>query len=118
MSTLLTVIATALLSSAFTLLGAFLVFRYLLSTQLSRLREHLDQELNQIAADLEERVQSGVENGAREVLPEFREEVRQGFKEAMVDTVSGDVLTQTTQSVARKSGKVLRSILFGESPDS
>ncbi len=106
--------ATALLTSALTLGGAILVFRYLMRVHLGRLRKMLDEELTEIADTIEDRVRKGVDEGAREVLPEFRVEVREGFKEAMVSTVSGDVLTQTTQNVAKKGSQMLRAILFGD----
>ncbi|MCB1045053.1 MAG: hypothetical protein KDC35_19075 [Acidobacteria bacterium] len=109
-----TIVATAVLSSLLTLLGVYLAVRYLLRRHLASMRSLLDRELEEIANTFEARVEQGVLKAAEEVLPEFRAEVREGFKEAIVSAVNGDVLTQTTQSVAKKSSRALWTLFFGD----
>lgn len=72
---LLWVILTALLSSLFTILGALLVFKYFLASR-------IEAELDRMGNAHEQQLRQGLEDSARDMLPEFRSEVIAGFEEA------------------------------------
>jgi hypothetical protein len=53
---------------------------------------------------------------AEEVLPRFREQVRDGFKDALADAMTGGVLERAGEELARKGESILETgvnILFG-----
>ena len=58
---------------------------------------------------------------AREVLPDFREEVRQGFTEALSRALSGEIIPQTARQLAKNSQGLVEqglSFLLGRSDPS
>ncbi|HEX4896157.1 MAG TPA: hypothetical protein VFV11_07490 [Solimonas sp.] len=70
------VLVTAVLSSLFTWGLAWLYFRH-------RLQARLEAETQRLLAEFETRVHAGVLRAGRELLPELRAEVREGFLDAL-----------------------------------
>jgi hypothetical protein len=69
------VLAAAVLSSALTLVGLLLAYRFFLRPRLEEMRQSM-------AAEVESRVRAGVEGAADDLLPRFGAETKGGFAEA------------------------------------
>ena len=69
------ILATALASSVFTIFRAFLFYRFYLERR-------IDESLDELAVEFEERLAKAFEETAEELTPEFRSEMEAGFKEA------------------------------------
>jgi len=69
------VILTALFSSVFTIVGALLVYKFLLANR-------INDELNRMGDAHETQLRQALEKSAVEMLPEFRSEVIAGFEDA------------------------------------
>src|SRR5258708_7190501 len=95
------VVVTALLSSVCTWAAAYLWFK-------QRLESDLAARLAAIQDEFEQRVKNGLTVAAIELLPRFREEVREGFKEALAQSPLSMV-----EGAARTVGK--GADLFGDS---
>ena len=95
------VLATALLSSFGTWVLAYLWFK-------QRLEVQLTAQLAAMQDEFEQRVKSGVTAAGIELLPRLREEVREGFKEALAQSPLSMV-----EGAARTVGK--GADLFGDS---
>ena len=96
---------TALFSSALTWGAAYAFYRTRLSQQLEILRQEL-------AAEVEDRVRRGAVAAGEELLPHFREEVTEGFREAMRGVARGDVAREMAKTGAEIVGGSIDS-LFG-----
>ena len=104
-------LATALLSSLFTLIILFLVYKFLLQKKLEGKQED-------IAEVLKGKLKEGVKEAGIELLPKFRDEVRKGFNEAMTDAVSGNLIDSSAKEVAKKGTNIMGKgldILLGKS---
>ena len=66
---------TAILSSALTLLGFLLLFRFILL-------KTLEKQAEELADDFEKQLTASFEKAVDEAMPEFRAELEKGFKEA------------------------------------
>lgn len=105
------ILLSALLSSCFTLLGFYFLFRIFLNRRLKR-------QLDESALLIKKRLQEGVLEAAKDILPEFREEVRQGFTEALSRALSGEIIPQTARQLAKNSQGIVEqglSFLLGRS---
>ncbi len=102
MSSLLLLVGTALLSSLLTWLVAWAFFRFHLSEQVDELKE-------QIGKELEDRVRSGVVAGGRELLPEFRREVKDGFLDALKSGPVSGAMSEAARNVAKTGAELLGS---------
>lgn len=87
---------TAFLSSALTILGAVLYYTLYLD-------KHLDHKLEKAADLIQEKVRSGVQEAGRGLLPEVRNEVAEGFKDAMASAMGGELVDRTARVVAKSS---------------
>ena len=96
---------TALFTSLLTWCVAYAFYRARLSTQLEQIREEL-------AGEVEERVRLGAIAAGEEMLPKFRHEVTEGFREAMRGVARGDVAREMAKTSAEIVGGSLDS-LFG-----
>lgn len=96
---------TALFTSVLTWCVAFAFYRARLSAQLEQLRDEL-------AAEVEDRVRRGAIAAGEELLPNFRHEVTEGFREAMRGVARGDVAREMAKTGAEIVGGSLDS-LFG-----
>ena len=76
------IIVTAILSSVFTLIGFWLLFRFVLLKTLEKQGEEL-------ADDFEKQLTVSFEKAVDEALPEFRAELEAGFKEAGEELLPG-----------------------------
>ncbi|MGH8529184.1 MAG: hypothetical protein ACRETN_04975 [Nevskiales bacterium] len=74
--TLLIVVATAVLSAALTLAGAYWAYRI-------RLHAEIEKQVDELGPHLEERVYAGAKKAGEELLPQFRQAVTDGFVEAL-----------------------------------
>ncbi len=75
-TTVLVILATALLSAALTLVGAYVAYRI-------RLHAEIERQVNELGPQLEERVYAGAKKAGEELLPKFRQAVTEGFLEAL-----------------------------------
>lgn len=96
---------TALLSSSLTWALAYWLYRRHLERRLVQLREELAEEL-------EARVRSGAIAAGEELLPEFRREVSEGFREALRSVAGADVARNVAKTGAEIVGGGLDT-LFG-----
>ncbi len=103
---ILIIAATAAGSGLVTVLLGFLLFRFYL-------RKLLIQELEEFSVVLKSRLKEA----GRELLPDFRTEVREGFKEAMHAAAGGELIEKTAESLANTSTNFLETglnILLGK----
>jgi hypothetical protein len=91
--TIVTICATALLSSILTLGLSYYWFR-------RKIKNELRSQLDTVATEIREKVRQGVFEAGVDLLPKYRAEVRQGFKEAMSDTVKPEMIEKTAKSMA------------------
>lgn len=93
-------IVTALLSSACTWLIAWAFFKFRLEKQVDQLKAEIGQEV-------EERVRAGALQAGEELLPRFRNEVREGFLDAMKSWPSSGVVSEAARNVAKTGADIL-----------
>lgn len=84
------VLLTALMSSAITLLLGYLIYRRYLEPR-------LDRQLQQIQAEFEARVKAGVRAAGMELLPDFREQVKLGFTDALSQSHTAGLVEETAK---------------------
>lgn len=96
---------TAVFSSAMTWCLAYLFYK-------ARLANQMDQMRQELADEVEERVRRGAVSAGEELLPEFRREVTEGFREAMRGVARGDMAKEMARTGAEIVGGSLDS-LFG-----
>ena len=109
-ATIFIMIATALLSSIFTISLSLIAYRVFI-------KKSLKNQLEEAGELVKSKMQEGVLQSARELLPEFREEVSEGFKEALADSLSGDVVHRTAMSMAKNSTSMVEqglNLLMGK----
>ncbi len=99
---ILTAVLSSILSGIMTSVALYLYIRYL---QRNRLHAALDEYIEIVKTHLKQ----GFEEAGRELLPEFKEEVRQGFKEGLADVLSGELIDQTARSIARSGVDIVES---------
>ena len=111
------IFSTAVLSSLFTLLTVYILYKI-------RLKEKLKSELDELALLMKARLKEGVEEAGKELLPRFREEVKEGFKEAMKSAVSGEMnsefVSKTAQTAVETGSSIVESglnFLLGNNMD-
>ena len=112
METLIVVTATAVLSSVLTLLLAYLFYR-------KRIEPALEARMGRVQDEFEQRVQRGVSNAGQELLPAFRQEVANGFRDALQGITADRLGEGTARAMSRGADlfeKGLRG-LFGVPPN-
>jgi hypothetical protein len=108
------VVLTALMSSVVTLLLAYVIYR-------RHLEPRLDRQLEQIQAEFETRVKAGVHDAGMELLPDFREQVKLGFTDALSQSHTAGLVEETAKvmSVGKDLGAGIvetgLNALFGRS---
>ena len=103
------VIGTAVLSSTLTLIMAYVLYKM-------KLKAKLMAELDELADVMKVKLRDGVEAGL-ELLPRFRSEVREGFKEAINSTVKGELLEENVKSAVKTGSNIMETglnILMGK----
>lgn len=112
METMIVVTATALLSSVLTLLIAYVFYR-------KRIEPALEARMGRVQDEFEQRVQRGVTNTGQELLPAFRQEVANGFRDALQGITADRLGEGTARAMSRGADlfeKGLRG-LFGVPPN-
>lgn len=107
-----TIPVTAFLSSALTLFFAYLLYKL-------RLKRKLKLELEEFAGILKERLREGVEEAGKELLPKFRNEVSEGFKDALSSALAGELIEETAKRVAKGGTNFVETginLLLGKKP--
>jgi len=101
-------LATALISSVITLFLAYLYYRW-------HVEPLLDQRLAEIQTELEARVRTGVYAAGTELLPDFRQQVKLGFSDALADSHTAGLVEETAKvmSVGKDLGVGFVETLFG-----
>ncbi|MEN8720830.1 MAG: hypothetical protein ABF296_11275 [Oceanococcaceae bacterium] len=102
MISLFLLVGTAVLSSLLTWLIAWAFFRFHLSEQVDRMKDDIGREL-------EDRVRRGVVAGGEELLPEFREQVKQGFLDALRSGPVSSAMGEAARNVARTGAELFGS---------
>ena len=95
----LNVILTAILSSLLTWLVAYWFFR-------AHLEKRLDEQVRKLQTEFEERVKNGVKAAGLELLPALREQVRQGFIDAVNQSTAAGFVEETARAVSTGAGLV------------
>ena len=101
---IITVCATALLSSLLTLGLAYHLLQ-------RKFKSDLQSRLDSLSTEIGARVRQGVIDAGMELLPKFRAEVRQGFKEAMGDTMKPEMIEKTAKSMADIGSSLMENSL-------
>jgi GTP cyclohydrolase III len=83
-------VLTALMSSVITLSLAYLISRLYLQPRFER-------QLQQIQAEFEARVKAGVRNAGDELLPDFRQQVKLGFTDALSESHTAGLVEETAK---------------------
>jgi len=99
---IITAILSSLLGGIMTSVSLYLYFKYL---ERKKLNAVLDEYIEIVKARLKE----GFEEAGVELLPQFKEEVRQGFKEGLNDVLSGELIDQTARSIAKSGADIVES---------
>ena len=108
----LLVLLTALATSVITLLLTYVLFRRYWEPR-------LDRRLDQLQLEFEARVKSGVYAAGLELLPDFREQVKQGFVDALSQSHTAGLVEDTAKvmSVGKDLGAGIvetgLNVLFG-----
>lgn len=84
------VLLTALLSSVITLILSYVLYR-------RHWEPLLDQRLDQLQVEFEARVKSGVYAAGLELLPDFREQVKLGFTDALSQSHTAGLVEETAK---------------------
>lgn len=105
------VILTALLSAALTWAVAWWFYK-------RRVASQLEQTLQEIQTEFEQRVKSGVLAAGEELLPALREQVKLGFQDALRETQAGAMVEGYATAVNRSADLLANRIggLFGLKP--
>ena len=74
-----------------------------------RIREQVEEGFGTAANEALPSFRAQLDEAAEAALPRFRKQVREGFKEALSDAVSGGVLEQAGEEIARKGGSILQT---------
>ncbi len=82
--TILIVISTAILTSMITLFSVYVLY-------IRKIKPGLDVQIAKAGDELEERVKAGVVSAGRELLPEFRDKVTEGFTRALAEWPSSEM---------------------------
>ncbi len=107
------VIATSLVTSFFMLILTYFFFQ-------SYLKQKIKKESEEIGQLLKERLRQGVWQAGKDILPEFRQEVREGFTEALSRAISGEIIPQAARQIAKNSQGLVEqglSFLLGRSQE-
>ena len=97
-------VLTSVLSAILTGLGFYYYYR-------SRVAAKLEEELDEYAEIVKQRLKEGVEEAGETMLPRFKEEVRSGFREAITDALSGQMVDDTVRAMTRTGTKIVESSL-------
>ncbi|MBE7438415.1 MAG: hypothetical protein HS115_08190 [Spirochaetales bacterium] len=95
---------TALCSSLLTALIFFLGYKLYL-------KKEIEADLDRLVVRAREEIRSGLLEAGRELLPELRTEVADGFKDAMSSAVKGEILSKSAQDVARTGSEIVENSL-------
>lgn len=97
---LITIVVTAVLTACVTVGLMALVHHWVL-------RPRLEQRMEALAEELEQRVRAGVMSGGEELLPKFRQQVTSGFRDALVATAKGEHVEESVRAMARSGADLL-----------
>ncbi len=101
---IITICATALLSSVLTLGLSYYLFQ-------KRLKDDFWSQIDQVSFEVKERIRLGVMEAGMELLPKFRAAVREGLKEAVSETVRPDLIEKTAKNMADIGGRLVETSL-------
>lgn len=107
MTVIIASVLSALLTSLLTWSLAYVFYRARLSEQVDALREELAEEV-------EARVRAGAIAAGQELLPSFRREVTEGFREAMRGVARGDMAKEMAKTGAGIVGGSLDTLFGGK----
>jgi len=124
MTLLLTIIATAILSSLCTLGLAYWLFNSKLKQPLlhfiddqllPKLRDEVKQGVldagEELLPQFEGRVKAGAIDAGSDLLPEFRQNVRDGFNDALKDATGAQVLEDAAKTVSKTVENGINTLL-------
>lgn len=107
MTIIIASVLSALFTSVLTWFLAYVFYRARLSEQVEVLREELAEEV-------EARVRAGAIAAGQELLPDFRREVTEGFREAMRGVARGDMAKEMAKTGAEIFGGSLDTLFGGK----
>lgn len=94
------IVVTALLSSAFTLIFAYALYKVVFEKQ-------LDRYVDELAEEFQKRVHDGAIDAGEELMPEFRDNVKEGFTEAISSISTVGVVENTAKGVAKTGADIV-----------
>ena len=111
MSSLILIVLTSVLSAVVTLGCAAWWFRHRVEPQLRR-------ELIEVQEEFERRVEAGVKSAGEELMPLMREQVAAGFRDAIKQTATAGLVSDTAKVVNRSADLLEDGLrgLFGVNP--
>ncbi|MEQ8353435.1 MAG: hypothetical protein RH862_18315 [Leptospiraceae bacterium] len=104
----LVVLAASLFTAVLSAILTGLVFYYYYR---SRVAAKLEEELDEYAEIVKQRLKDGVEEAGESMLPRFKEEVRSGFREAITDALSGQMVEDTVRAMTKSGTTIVESSL-------
>lgn len=108
------IVISSVSSSILTATIAYLIFHFFG-------KKKIERELGEYAQVIKEKIREGVEEAGRELMPEFRSEVREGFKGALGSTLNGEMMDETVRSLTKSGSTFMESglnLLFGRAAES
>ena len=106
-------IISGILSSLFTLAVLTIYLR-------TTLKNKINKEAKEAGDLIKERIHSAVMEAGEELLPKFRDEVKNGFTDAFTRALSGEIIPQTARQLAKNSQGIVEqglSFILGRSSD-
>ena len=100
------IIITSFATSLFMLFLSYFLFQVYIKRKVKK-------ETEEMGLLLKQRLHDGIWQAAKDILPEFRQEVREGFSEALSRALSGEIIPQTARQIAKNSqGLVEQGLSF------
>ncbi|MCB1165703.1 MAG: hypothetical protein KDK37_14495 [Leptospiraceae bacterium] len=95
---------TSVLSAILTGFGFYYYYQ-------SRLANRLEKELDEYAEIVKTKLKEGVEEAGESLLPRFKQETRAGFREAITDALSGQMVDETVRAMTKTGSTLVESSL-------
>ena len=106
------IFGSAFLSSALTLTIVYIIFH-------SSWKKQLYADMDEYADIIKQKLKEGAIEAGAELLPDFRQQVREGFKEAMTDSLKGELIERSARDMARSGTDLMETglnLLLGKNP--
>ncbi len=99
---IIVICCTAMLSSMFTLALVYALYQ-------ATWKKKLYAELDEYAGILKQKLKEAAQEAGAELLPDFRAQVREGFKEAMTDSLKGELIERSAREMAKSGSEIMET---------